>query len=138
MDKKFTSHGAPSWMELMTSDVNGAKDFYSAIFNWSFEKYPSEPEMEYYTISYEGEEYPFGGVFDKKEAMVDATEIPSHWGNYITVTNINETLLKVQNLGGKIIVPKTFIPNVGDFSVIMDPQGAVISLMQYSEEHNKN
>jgi len=35
-------HGAFSWNELMTSDVNGAKTFYAEMFNWKIEEIDSE------------------------------------------------------------------------------------------------
>jgi predicted enzyme related to lactoylglutathione lyase len=37
---------------------------------------------------------------------------------------------RVEELGGKIIVPPTDIPNVGRFSIISDPTGAAISLYE--------
>jgi len=134
MANPLMKHGAMNWMELMTSDIKGAKDFYSKIFNWKFEEYDSDSPMEYHMVTVEGDEMPFGGVYDKKDAMVDTDEMPSNWGNVITVTSIDDTIKKVQSLGGNIIVPKTNIPKVGDFSVIQDPQGAVVSIMEYCEE----
>lgn len=135
MEKRFTTHGYPSWMELMTTDMDGAKKFYSEVFDWQFDEYPSDSDMKYYTISVKGEEEtPFGGIFDKKEAIGDMSQVPPHWANYITVSDIETSLKKVEQLGGNIIVPKTDIPKIGMFSVIQDPQGAVISMMQYLEE----
>ncbi|HQJ08167.1 MAG TPA: VOC family protein, partial [Deltaproteobacteria bacterium] len=34
MDEQFRQHGAFSWCELMTTDVNAAKDFYTKLFGW--------------------------------------------------------------------------------------------------------
>ena len=38
---------------------------------------------------------------------------------------------KVQKLGDRAMVPTTAIPKVGIFAALQDPQGAVISVMQY-------
>jgi predicted enzyme related to lactoylglutathione lyase len=40
----------------------------------------------------------------------------------------------VEENGGKIIVAKTLIFDIGNFAVIQDPQGAVISIMETLEE----
>jgi len=36
----------------------------------------------------------------------------------------------VTELGGKVQVPPTDIPNVGRFSLVQDPQGAVFALFK--------
>lgn len=134
MENKFTTNGSPSWIELMAEDIPLAIKFYSEVFNWKFDKCPTENKMTYYTICLKDEEIPFGGVFDKKDALTDVSNVPSHWGNYFTVVNIEASILKIKELNGNIIVPITYIPEVGKFAVIQDPQGAVISLMEYSSE----
>jgi predicted enzyme related to lactoylglutathione lyase len=46
---------------------------------------------------------------------------------------VDATAAKAEELGGKILMPPTDIPNVGRFSVLQDPQGAVISEITYAE-----
>ena len=69
------------------------------------------------------------GILDMKH--IDKENIPPHWGNYITVTDIKVTLAKAKELGANVIVEITPIHNVGDFAIIQDPQGAVISMIEY-------
>ncbi|UCE31486.1 MAG: VOC family protein, partial [Burkholderiales bacterium] len=52
---------------------------------------------------------------------------------YVLVDDCNFTANKAKELGGKILVPPTNIPNVGDFSVFADPTGAVLSLWTANE-----
>jgi hypothetical protein len=40
MKDPFKQHGAFSWFELMTTDTDGAKEFYSNLFGWDTEKMP--------------------------------------------------------------------------------------------------
>ncbi len=40
MDEQFKQHGAFSWCELLTSDVNAAKEFYTKLFGWETEEMP--------------------------------------------------------------------------------------------------
>jgi predicted enzyme related to lactoylglutathione lyase len=58
---------------------------------------------------------------------------PPNWGCYVTVSDVDATAAKAEELGGKILMPPTDIPNVGRFSVLQDPKGAVISEITYAE-----
>lgn len=40
MEKKLKKHGAFSWCELMTNDVEGVKKFYSELLGWTLEDMP--------------------------------------------------------------------------------------------------
>jgi predicted enzyme related to lactoylglutathione lyase len=57
--------------------------------------------------------------------------MPPNWGAYVTVDDVDATAVLAEKLGGKILVPPTDIPTVGRFSVIQDPQGAVLSAITY-------
>lgn len=130
MANPFETNGMFSWFELMTDDPEGAKKFYGEVIGWEFETDSNNPD--YTLVRTEGEEMPIAGIFNRKKAMVDDPgAIPPHWGSYITVKDIAASVGKVEKLGGSVIVPVTEIPKVGLFSVINDPQGAVISLMEY-------
>jgi len=48
---------------------------------------------------------------------------------YIAVDDVDASVAKVEELGGKIHRPPTDIPGVGRFSIIADPTGAVLSLI---------
>lgn len=127
----FETEGMFSWFELMTTDIEKAKQFYGELLGWQYES-DNSSGMEYTLIKKEGMEHPFAGIFDRRAAMVpDPESIPPHWGCYITVDDIETSVQKAKELGANIIVPPTPIPNVGIFSVIQDPQGAVVSLFEY-------
>ena len=49
---------------------------------------------------------------------------------YVSVANCDGWTAKAGQLGARICVLPTDIPNVGRFSVITDPQGAVLSIVQ--------
>lgn len=126
MDEKLLKHGVFSWFELMTSDVEGAKDFYSSLFGWTTEAMEMENGMTYNVVKAAGEEA--GGIM---AAPREAGSMPPAWGIYVTVKDVDETASKVQDLGGKVLMGPQDIPEVGRFCVIMDPQGAVISAITY-------
>jgi hypothetical protein len=67
------------------------------------------------------------GLYDMTPDMVN---IPSHWLPYFAIANIDDSLEKIANLKGNIILPKMFIEGVGHFAVVQDPQGGVFGLVQ--------
>lgn len=87
-------------------------------------------DFDYSVVSLNGQE--MAGIMDIKHCGGEG--IPPHWGNYITVSDINSMLNKAKELGANVIVEITSIPKVGDFAIIQDPQGAVISMIEYKME----
>ncbi len=126
MDTKLKKHGAVSWSELITSDVDGAKDFYGKLFNWTFEDAPMEGAT-YTVFNVNGEEV--GGMMPMQEA---SQSMPPAWGLYITVDDVDAVAEKAGTMGAKIMMPPADIPEVGRFAMLQDPQGAFISIISYT------
>ncbi|MBU5612398.1 VOC family protein [Geomonas azotofigens] len=123
MTDRFREQGAFSWFELTTEDVAAAQSFYGRLFGWSTERWDGEGD---YTL------IKVGG----KEVAGMAPAGPGHrkplgWGVYVTVTDVDQTAAKAEELGGKVLVPPTDIPRVGRFCVLQDPQGAVLTAITY-------
>lgn len=128
MDTKYKLHGAFSWCELLTTDVAGAKDFYSKLFNWALDPAPM-PNMQYTLVKYGGEQ--MGGIM----AIPPAAEgMRPCWGVYVTVEDVDATARFAVEMGGKVCVPPRDIPGVGRFCVLQDPQGAMINVITYLPE----
>lgn len=127
MDNHFKTHGAFSWTELMTTDPEAAKKFYSELFGWDIE----EMEMEgmRYAVVKVGEEA-IGGIMGIPPETQGA---PPNWGTYVTVDDVDATVEQAQALGANILMPPKDIPTVGRFAVIQDAQGAVLSVITYQE-----
>ena len=122
----FQTPGAFSWNELTTSDPAAAAAFYGPLFGWSI-KDPDPAMGGYRTVSL-GEAM-IGGITGCPEG---APPMPTQWGSYVTVSDLDATLAKCAGLGGKVIVSPIDIPNVGRMAVIMDPQGAGVNVIQYA------
>lgn len=121
-------HGAFSWNELMSTDVEGAKAFYGELLGWQLEACP-DSEMEY--IMAKAGDTQLAGMMTIPE---EAKGMPASWGGYITVDDVESTAKKVEQLGGKVCMEPQDIPNVGRFVVVQDPQGAVITFITYNAE----
>ena len=124
MADQFREQGAFSWCELTTADVPAAQSFYTRLFGWSTE--PWDGEADYTLIKVGGKE-----VAGMAPLRPDHPR-PAGWTVYVTVTDVDLTASKAEELGGKVLVPPTDIPKVGRFCVIQDPQGAVIKAITYS------
>lgn len=117
--------GAFSWAELATTDVEGAKKFYTTLLGWTTE--PAPVEGMSYTLAKVGEERVAGIMSNQCQGGV----IKPQWGVYITVDNVDAIARKAEELGGKVLMPPTDIPKVGRFAALMDPQGVMFSVITY-------
>lgn len=124
----FKQHGAFSWVELVTSDVDAARDFYGQLFGWKLKDGPIEG-VPYTVIEVAGEEV--GGI---TPTPPNQANMPPMWGAYITVDDVNAIAEKIQALGGKVLIPPMQVQTVGTFALVQDPQGATFCAIQYAPQ----
>jgi predicted enzyme related to lactoylglutathione lyase len=115
-----TSRGRFCWYDLMTTDPEAAKAFYTGIAGWGTSIF--EGAGSPYTMWTRGET-PLGGVMELPESA-RAAGSPPHWLAYISTPDVDATANRAAELGGSVLVPPTDIPTVGRFTVLADPQGA--------------
>ena len=125
------SHGTPSWVDLMTTDVAAAKEFYGGLFGWSYEDEPTDQEGMDYTMASRAGKATAG--MSTQPAEQAEMGIPPMWNSYVTVDDIDATAAKVDGAGGGIMAPPFDVMDAGRMAVITDPTGAVISLWQAKE-----
>jgi uncharacterized protein len=107
-------------LELNTPDLAKAKEFYSALFGWTFTDMPMPMGMY---STFKPDTGPGGGVMSLSDA-------PTGWLAYVGVDDISASTKKAKSLGAQVQVDSIEIPNVGWFSVLLDPTGARIALFQ--------
>ncbi|MBM3308383.1 MAG: VOC family protein [Candidatus Eisenbacteria bacterium] len=108
--------------ELMVSDVEKAKKFYSAVFDWKFSE-SAVPGMRYVEIN-TGKE-PGGGMMKKPDAA------PMYGiGTYFLVDSVDETMKKAAAAGGCVHIPKMEIPTIGWWGLFMDPDGIPVMVFE--------
>ena len=115
--------GTLCWADLMTSDAERAKNFYSALFGWKIEK--GKDGGPYLHIK-NGEEF-IGGVPPAGSA---GPGVPPHWSLYFLVSNCDASAAQAAKLGARTLMPPATLEGVGRWSVLADPQGASFSLFQ--------
>ena len=109
------------WSELWSTDPDQSKKFYTTLFGWGLR----DDEMGGFGTytSWKRGERDFGGM------MKAPPHLPqSAWVFYVKVDHLEESLKRAEKLGAKMLVPPTKIGEVGSFTVIQDPQGAVLAM----------
>ena len=127
MAEQTMATGTFCWTELMTRDVEKAKKFYSSLIGWQI-KAQDMGGFTYHLIHTPGNGEQVGGMMQMDGPQFQG--VPPHWMPYIAVDDIDGTAKRTTELGGKVKMPPTDIPNVGRFCIIEDPTGAVISLFK--------
>ena len=119
-------YGEPNafcWADLQTPDRERTAPFYGSLFGWQFLPGKDKDPNGYLHIK-NGEQY-IGGL---PEARNLPPSVMPHWLPYIQCTDCSAQTAKAEQLGGRIIVPATTVPDQLSYSVIADPQGAVFAL----------
>ncbi len=106
--------------EIPVDDVQRAKKFYADLFGWEFKEASG---MEYWMITTSGENKVDGGMMKRQDARQPIT-------NYIDVPSIDEWAAKVEQLGGKVVVPKAAVPTYGWFAMCLDTEKNHFALWQ--------
>jgi predicted enzyme related to lactoylglutathione lyase len=119
------SPGGFSWNELATRDLEGAKQFYPKVFGWTVKSNPMPDGGEYVEWQLNGRSIAGGQPMGSNYPP----GVPPHWLVYFTVHNTDETLQKVQQLGGQVLAPAMDIPQ-GRMAVLTDPFGASFAIIQ--------
>jgi predicted enzyme related to lactoylglutathione lyase len=123
----FKTHGAFSWSELTTTDPKAASEFYGTLFGWKIET--MDMGTGPYHVVKIGDAS-VGGIMGKPPGA--PAGMPSMWGCYVTVDDVDATLAKVRSLGGGVLMEPMEVKGVGRMAMIRDPQGAMLSVITYS------
>jgi len=107
-------------VELSTTDVGKAKDFYGKLFQWTLEDVPMDGAA--YTMIKVGEGTG-GGMM--KQMMPGA---PSAWLAYVEVDDIAAATKRAKELGATVMRDVTEVMGAGWLSIIVDPTGAALGL----------
>jgi uncharacterized protein len=121
------AHGDYIWYELLATDPDAESDFYTKIVGWKVRD-SGQAGMDYRLLS--APDADVAGLM----RCADAAPMRPGWLGYVGVDDVDAAVSKVTELGGKIHMPPTDIPNVGRFSMVADPQGVVFYVMRGASE----
>ncbi|MCB9157671.1 MAG: VOC family protein [Caldilineaceae bacterium] len=116
--------GTPTWLDLSTPDLDGAKAFYKQIFGWDY--FDTGADFGHYNMAMsQGRNAAgIGPIFPPDSPQ------PSAWTIYLASDDINADIKRVQELGGQVMVEPMVIGDSGSMAICVDPTGAVFGLWE--------
>jgi uncharacterized protein len=125
-----TAVGTVNWFDLTVPDAVALRDFYRAVVGWS----ASEVAMGGYDdfcMHPVDSSAPVAGICHARGAN---TDLPAQWLIYITVADLDASLVRCVESGGEVLAGQRGLGSQGRFAVIRDPAGAVAALYSPAPE----
>ena len=124
--------------EIPVDERDRAKKFYSSVFEWSMQEMPFQDDVYIFAItSPVDENYMLqekgainGGMF-KRDGDLKNPIIT------IGVSSIDEFVEKIEAAGGKIIVPKGEVPDMGYYAYFKDTEGNIMGIWENMNRQNQ-
>jgi predicted enzyme related to lactoylglutathione lyase len=111
--------GALWWIEVLSDNVPGARDFYGRLFGWTTVETAFEP-FDAYTVFKRGD-VSEGGILP----IGDDWEVSPVWNSIIEVPDCDATIARGCALGGSEVFVHT-VPKHGRIGSLASPGGAVL------------
>lgn len=114
------AHGAFTWMDLATPDLEGAKQFYQSVFGWEFHDIGAEFGHYHYALA---QGRAAAGLGQPSDA-----QMPPAWTIYLA--SADSDIERVQALGGQVMLAPMAVGDAGKMAICVDPTGAIFGLWQ--------
>jgi predicted enzyme related to lactoylglutathione lyase len=118
--------GTFCWVDLVTGDQAASKAFYTALFGWDYQDFPTGDGTFYSVAQLDAK--PVAAIVPLPDPSV-----PPHWNCYVSVEDADAAAARARELGATVVVPAGDVGDSGRLAVIQDPQGAIISVWQPGE-----
>jgi predicted enzyme related to lactoylglutathione lyase len=123
--------GSWLWLELWTSNIDQALDFYQSLGEFSAEKNSEEGEEEYWVLL-DSENRWQAGI-----TISPFRDIPSQWVPVVRVASPEEIVKKVEALGGRVIIKPDHPLTNGKVALIQDPTGGIFMVESWQESQTE-
>ncbi|MGI9201803.1 MAG: VOC family protein [Woeseiaceae bacterium] len=119
--------GKVIWHDLLTEDIDSAREFYAGLFGWQFEESRGS-RGEKYVLARKGDILVAGilGV-----SMPDDGNAYTRWLPYISVDDVDAAAARGAADGANVVVAPRNV-GFGRVAAITDPEGAVIGIARVS------
>ncbi len=121
--------GTIGWIDLTVPNADVVRDFYRDVVGWK----PADVDMggySDYNMTQPDSGAPAAGVCWSRGSNAN---LPPYWLVYITVADIDESIRRCTDSGGKIIEGPKDMGAQGRYCIIQDPAGAYAALFQSGE-----
>ncbi len=108
--------------EIPCDDPQKTMKFFEDVFDWSFQNFGTE---DYWSVVTGDPKAPGinGGLMKKRDPNQPVA-------NSIEVENLDQCMLKVEQAGGHIVVPKMAVPTLGWLAYFKDPDGNIHGMFE--------
>ncbi|PZS19246.1 MAG: glyoxalase [Pseudonocardiales bacterium] len=120
--------GTPCWVDLMTTDLEAAKQFYAPLFGWHLTE--GVPEAGGYVLAEIGGR-PVAGL----GAIQEGLEHPPVWTTYLATDDAAATAEQITAAGGQVVMPAMDVMGLGVMAVAQDPTGGTFGIWQSKQHH---
>jgi predicted enzyme related to lactoylglutathione lyase len=114
------------WFEIAADNVERAKSFYSALFGWKINRFPGGKDY-WHIDTGGGEDTPDGGLMARCHPQQAIT-------NYVNVKSVDESMAKIEKLGGKVCSPKMPVPGRGYFAMCLDTERNTFAIWETDQK----
>ncbi len=128
MTTTTTLPAAIAWNELHTSDRAKAEAFYHALFGWTSSPVEMSPDYTYHLLNRPDTGQMFAGSHQQGP---DEADQPSFWLTSLGARDVDAVTAQAVEQGATVVMEPMDIPNIGRFSLLVDPQGATVSILSY-------
>jgi uncharacterized protein len=120
------SSGRFIWHDLAANDPATALDFYRAVFGWTSAVQRANGGT-FVRLQTDGLDLGSMYALSRKE---QEHGVPSHWTPYLRVNHLAQTVRRVEESGGAILVRPFEVEHMARIALISDAVGAVLGLWE--------
>ena len=111
-----------TFFEVVGKDAQALQSFYSDVFDWQMQPFTPIPS---YAMVHPGAE---GGISGGVGPAYDSGS--GHATFYVEVASLEETLDKIESLGGRKVMGPVDVPEGPSFALFTDPESHLVGLFK--------
>jgi uncharacterized protein len=117
--------GVFCWVDLATSDIQGAKAFYENLFGWEYDDRDAGDGNTYTMAVRDG--HIVAGM------MAAADLGPPRWQSYIAVASADDAASTAASAGAQVLMAPVDVGRAGRTALLEDPSGAAVFIWEARE-----
>lgn len=118
--------GSIGWADLTVPDASTLRDFYRSVVGWQADPVEMGGYQDY-CMERPDDGAAAAGIYHSRGPNAG---LPPQWLVYFTVADLDASIARCAEHGGKVLVPPRMMGASGRFCVIVDPVGAISALYQ--------
>jgi uncharacterized protein len=119
-------HGHIAHFAINADDLAATRGFYEGLFGWQFAE-PFGPGFLRTTSSGGAV-----GAIQQRRQLIDGVRTTGFEVTF-SVDDIDALTARASDLGGRVVMPKSLIPDVGELVFLADPSGNVVGAMRFEK-----